>query len=90
MLKLIHSLYYKGRDAANKEIREIQLEQGTPAAKAYAHERHEQCDKTMNATKRDDRYSYSAGQAGAFGWMAANSYIMPSHPYPKKRKGWRR
>lgn len=88
LLRLIKHFYYSGRDKANAEILDVRSRKGTAAAMDYAHERHEQCDRTMNRTSKSDRYSFSVGQAGAFGYFAANGSLMP-HPHPYPRKGRR-
>lgn len=67
--------YLSGFRDANRQIREVRSKKGTAYARQYAHDCHEHCDKTMNATKRDDRYSYAVGQAGAFGYFASNGEI---------------
>lgn len=83
-LRLIKALCSKGRDSANAEIVKVRLSKGTAYAKAYASIRYRHCLKVVNGTRLSDRYSFFAGQAGAFGWMAANGYVMPACPKGRK------
>lgn len=75
MIHFSPSHYASGNRHANADIKKVSQKYGVAATKNYAHDRHEKCDRLMNKVKKNSNYySFLVGQAGAFGYYAANGY----------------
>lgn len=75
MIHFSQSNYVSGNRHANADIKKVSQKYGVAATKNYAHDRHEKCDRLMNKVKKNSNYySFLVGQAGAFGYYAANGY----------------